>query len=287
MKRNLNLLAILSCILLSVLLLSACGKTNTNPSASPASGGTPTPIILADSIPQQPHSEASFEDMITFLNTVDVDTFENGNFKDIIERVKTEGYIIRPYYDGQPSTLYETVNGTLVVLCPEYENAYFPAEFLYHLIDDNYRYRVEVLYIEEEMIPIAEKWGYIGINRYKRGDTEEEWTKTTTLVFNKQTITFGNVETEVTIVTDREDENSSYASFIWENKYLMRIFGNTIEGGNVYDVINTDILSHLSFEKMPLNSSIAPTSSAAPQPSTSPSAAAPESTALPAAIPEE
>ncbi len=287
MKRNLNLLAILSCILLSVLLLSACGKTNTNSSASPASGGTPTPIILADSIPQQPHSEASFEDMITFLNTVDVDTFENGNFKDIIERVKTEGYIIRPYYDGQPSTLYETVNGTLVVLCPEYENAYFPAEFLYHLIDDNYRYRVEVLYIEEEMIPIAEKWGYIGINRYKRGDTEEEWTKTTTLVFNKQTITFGNVETEVTIVTDREDENSSYASFIWENKYLMRIFGNTIEGGNVYDVINTDILSHLSFEKMPLNSSIAPTSSAAPQPSTSPSAAAPESTALPAAIPEE
>lgn len=287
MKRNLNLLAILSCILLSVLLLSACGKTNTNSSASPASGGTPTPIILADSIPQQPHSEASFEDMITFLNTVDVDTFENGNFKDIIERVKTEGYIIRPYYDGQPSTLYETVNGTLVVLCPEYESAYFPAEFLYHLIDDNYRYRVEVLYIEEEMIPIAEKWGYIGINRYKRGDTEEEWTKTTTLVFNKQTITFGNVETEVTIVTDREDENSSYASFIWENKYLMRIFGNTIEGGNVYDVINTDILSHLSFEKMPLNSSIAPTSSAAPQPSTSPSAAAPESTALPAAIPEE
>ena len=285
MKRT--LFATLSCILLSVLLLSACGKTNTNPSASPASGGTPTPIILADSIPQQPHSEASFEDMITFLNTVDVDTFENGNFKDIIERVKTEGYIIRPYYDGQPSTLYETVNGTLVVLCPEYENAYFPAEFLYHLIDDNYRYRVEVLYIEEEMIPIAEKWGYIGINRYKRGDTEEEWTKTTTLVFNKQTITFGNVETEVTIVTDREDENSSYASFIWENKYLMRIFGNTIEGGNVYDVINTDILSHLSFEKMPLNSSIAPTSSAAPQPSTSPSAAAPESTALPAAIPEE
>lgn len=271
MKRNLNLLAILSCMLLFVLLLTACGKTNTNPSASPASGGTPTPIILADSRPQQPHHEAFFEDMVTFLNTVNADTFESGNFKNIIERVKTEGYIIRPYYDGQPSTLYKGDTDAAVVLCPEYENAYFPAEFLYHLIDDNYRYRVEVLYIEEEMIPIAEKWGYIGINRYKRGDTEEEWTKTTTLVFNKQTITFGNVETEVTIVTDREDENSSYASFIWENKYLMRIFGNTIEGGNVYDVINTDILSHLSFEKMPLNptASTAPAESSAPQPSQS------------------
>ena len=286
-----NLLAILSCILLSVFLLTACEEANTDPSDSPSSAGTPTPIILADGRPQQPHHEAYFEDMVTFLNTVNSDTFESGNFKNIIDRVKAEGYIIRPYYDGQPSTLYETVNGTLVVLCPEYENAYFPPEFLYHLIDDNYRYRVEVLYIEEEMIPIAKKWGYIGINRYKRGDTEEEWTKTTSLVFNKQTITFGDVETEVTIVTDREDENSSYASFVWDNKYLMRIFGNTIEGGNVYDVINTDILPHLSFEKMPLNSSAAtaPAESSAPQPSDglqTPSST-PESTALPTDAPEE
>ena len=291
MKRNLNLLAILSCMLLFVLLLTACGKTNTNPSASPASGGTPTPIILADSRPQQPHHEAFFEDMVTFLNTVNADTFESGNFKNIIERVKTEGYIIRPYYDGQPSTLYKGDTDAAVVLCPEYENAYFPPEFLYHLIDDNYRYRVEVLYIEEEMIPIAEKWGYIGINRYKRGDTEEEWTKTTSLVFNKQTIIWDDVETEVTIVTDPEDANSSYASFVWDNKYLMRIVGDTIENSDAYSTINLDILPHLSFEKMPLNSSTAPASSAAPQSSdnllTPSSTTAPESTTPPADVPEE
>ena len=286
-----NSLAIFSCILLSVFLLTACGETNPNPSELPSSSAEPTPVVQADGIQQQPHSEASFEDMITFLNTVDANTFENGNFKNIIEQVKAEGYIVRPYFDGQPSTLYETVNGTLVVLCPEYENAYFPPEFLYHLIDDNYRYRVEILYIEEEMIPIAEKWGYIGINRYKRGDTEEEWTKTTSLVFNKQMITFGDIETEVTIVTDRQDENSSYASFIWENKYLMRIFGNTIEGGNVYDVINTDILPHLSFQKMPLNSSAAttPADPSTPQPSDSLQTPSPipEGTALPSDASEE
>ena len=261
-----NLLAALSCILLSVFLLAACDGTNTDPAGS-SSAGTPTPFIQADGRPQQPHHEAYFEDMISFLNTVDADTFENGNFKNIIEQVRANGYIVRPYYDGEPSTLYETVNGTLVVLCPEYENAYFPPEFLYHLIDDNYRYRVEVLYIEEEMIPIAEKWGIIGINRYKRGDTKEEWTKTTSLVFDKQTITLGDVETEVTIVTDQADENSSYASFVWDNKYLMRIVGDTIENPDAYSIINLDLLSHLSFEKMPLNASTAPAESSAPQPS--------------------
>ena len=284
MKRT--LFATLSCILLSILLLTACGKdtiTEISPSA--------TANHQVSSRSQSPHHETTFEDMAAFLNTVNADTFENGNFKNILERVKAEEYIIRPYYDGQPSTLYKGDTDAAVVLCPEYENAYFPPEFLYHLIDGNYRYRVEILYIEEEMIPIAKKWGYIGINRYKRGDTEEEWTKTTSLVFNKQTITFGNVETEVTIVTDREDENSSYASFIWENKYLMRIFGNTIDEENVYDVINTDILPHLSFEKMPLNSSTAPASSAAPQSSdnlqTPSSTTAPESTTPPADVPEE
>ena len=287
MKRT--LFATLSCILLSILLLIACGETNTDLSGSPSSADTP--IIQGDSRPQQPHSEASFEDMVTFLNTVNADTFESGNFKDIIERVRTKGYIIRPYFDGQPSTLYETANGTLVVLCPEYENAYFPPEFLYHLIDDNYRYRVEILYIEEEMIPIAKKWRYIGINRYKRGDTEEEWTKTTSLVFNKQTIIWDDVETEVTIVTDPEDANSSYASFVWDNKYLMRIVGDTIENSDAYSTINLDILPHLSFEKMPLNSSTAPASSAAPQSSdnllTPSSTTAPESTTPPADVPEE
>ena len=142
-----------------------------------------------------------------------------------------------------------------------------PPEFLYHLIDDNYRYRIDVWYMDEEFLPIAAKWSHPGIYWYKKGDTEENWTQTTSLTFERQTINFGNVKTEITIVKS-EENNISYASFLWDN-YIIEVRGNTVGNENVYDVINTDILPHLSFQKMPLNptASTAPAESSTPQPS--------------------
>lgn len=286
MKRT--LFATLSCMLLSIFLLTACGETNTDSSDSPSSANTPTAVIQADGIPQQPHSEASFEDMVTFLNTVNADTFESGNFKDIIERVRTEGYIVRPYFDREPAVLRNTDDDGDVLLCPRYDNVKFPPEFMYHLIDEEFWYRIEVMYIEEEFVSAAEENGYWGVRAAREATTIENLKEDSTI--SHHTLTIDGTERNVTVTNDTNGQ--SYGDFVWD-KYLIRVRGDLLTASNPHMNINLDILPHLSFEKMPLNSSTTtpPIDSATPQPDdnlqTPSSTTAPESTALPAAVPEE
>lgn len=286
MKRT--LFATLSCMLLSIFLLTACGETNTYPSGSPSSADTPTAVIHADGIPQQPHSEASFEDMVTFLNTVNADTFESGNFKDIIERVRTEGYIVQPYFDGEPAVLRNTDDDGDVLLCPRYDNVKFPPEFMYHLIDEEFWYRIEVIYIDEHFVSAAEENGYWGVRAAREATTIENLKEDSTI--SHHTLTIDGTERNVTVTNDTNGQ--SYGDFVWD-KYLIRVRGDLLTASNPHMNINLDILPHLSFEKMPLNPTASTTSgeSSAPQPSeslqTTPSTTAPESTALPAAVPEK
>ena len=73
----------------------------------------------------------------------------------------------------------------------------------------------------------------------------------------------------VTIIAART-KNASTAEFVWDNKYLIQINGNTIESENAYETINVELLDHLSFQKMPLTAATASTESPAPQPSDTP-----------------
>ena len=286
MKRT--LFATLSCILLSILLLTACGETNTDLSGSPSSADTPTAVIHADGIPQQPHSEASFEDMAAFLNTVNADTFENGNFKDIIERVKNEGYIVQPYFDGKPAVLRNTDDDGDVLLFPRYNNVKVPPKFMYHLIDEEFSYRVDVMYIDEQFISAAQSNGYLGVCSARDEQTLDEIKGDSTITH--YVLTIDGSERNVTVITYTDGQ--SYGEFVWD-KYLIRVRGDLLTANDSYTNINLDLLPHLSFEKMPLNSSTTtpPIDSATPQPSeslqTTPSTTAPESTALPAAVPEK
>ena len=286
MKRT--LFATLSCILLSILLLTACGETNTDSSDSPSSANTPTAVIQADGIPQQPHSEASFEDMAAFLNTVNADTFENGNFKDIIERVKNEGYIVQPYFDGKPAVLRNTDDDGDVLLFPRYNNVKVPPKFMYHLIDEEFSYRVDVMYIDEQFISAAQSNGYLGVCSARDEQTLDEIKGDSTITH--YVLTIDGSERNVTVITYTDGQ--SYGEFVWD-KYLIRVRGDLLTANDSYTNINLDLLPHLSFEKMPLNSSTTtpPIDSATPQPSeslqTTPSTTAPESTALPAAVPEK
>ena len=283
-----NLFATLSCILLSILLLTACGETNTDLSGSPSSADTPTAVIHADGIPQQPHSEASFEDMAAFLNTVNADTFENGNFKDIIERVKNEGYIVQPYFDGKPAVLRNTDDDGDVLLFPRYNNVKVPPKFMYHLIDEEFSYRVDVMYIDEQFISAAQSNGYLGVCSARDEQTLDEIKGDSTITH--YVLTIDGSERNVTVITYTDGQ--SYGEFVWD-KYLIRVRGDLLTANDSYTNINLDLLPHLSFEKMPLNSSTTtpPIDSATPQPDdnlqTPSSTTAPESTALPAAVPEE
>ena len=283
-----NLFATLSCILLSILLLTACGETNTDLSGSPSSADTPTAVIHADGIPQQPHSEASFEDMAAFLNTVNADTFENGNFKDIIERVKNEGYIVQPYFDGKPAVLRNTDDDGDVLLFPRYNNVKVPPKFMYHLIDEEFSYRVDVMYIDEQFISAAQSNGYLGVCSARDEQTLDEIKGDSTITH--YVLTIDGSERNVTVITYTDGQ--SYGEFVWD-KYLIRVRGDLLTANDSYTNINLDLLPHLSFEKMPLNSSTTtpPIDSATPQPDdnlqTPSSTTAPESTALPAAVPEK
>ena len=243
MKRT--LFATLSCILLSILLLTACGKdtiTEISPSA--------TANHQVSSRSQSPHHETTFEDMAAFLNTVNADTFESGNFKDIIERVRTEGYIVQPYFDGKPAVLRNTDDDGDVLLCPRYDNVKFPPEFMYHLIDEEFWYRIEVMYIEEEFVSAAEENGYWGVRAAREATTIENLKEDSTI--SHHTLTIDGTERNVTVTNATNGQ--SYGDFVWD-KYLIRVRGDLLTASNPHMNINLDILPHLSFEKMPLNSS--------------------------------
>lgn len=265
-----NLLAILSCILLSIFLLTACGKdtvTKVSPSA--------TPNQQDSTIPQQPHSEATFEDMMNFLNTVNVNTFENSNFKDIINRVKAEGYLIRPYYDGQPAGIQENTNQ--VRLSPQNDNIGYPSNFTYFCKNDEYLYTIRVFYIKEELLSIAKKDGIGGLYNYQMGIQKNEENAPSS---EKHKTNINKTDGYINIFISRTGD-TSHAEFMWDDKYLIQINGNVEENGNAHETINLEILNHLSFEKMPLNSSAATTPAESPTPQPS------DSLQTPSSVPEE
>lgn len=243
MKKHLYLFVI--SFLICFLLFTACGES--------AGKEQPTATIYQqnDGIPQQPHHEETFEEMAAFLNTVNADTFENGNFKDIIERVRTEGYIVQPYFDGKPAVLRDTKpnNNGNVLLCPRYENVKVPPEFMYHLIDEEFLYRIEVMYIEEEFVPAAEANGYLGVRAFRDNKALELFKQKTDIKHEK--VVIGGIEKNITITT--YDDGISHGEFVWDEQYLIRIYGDVVENSSTaHTTINLDILPHLSFHKLPL-----------------------------------
>ena len=231
------------------LLFVACGN--------PTENAQPTATVYQQSsdIPQQPHHEASFEEMTAFLNTVNADTFENGNFKDIIERIRTEGYIIQPYFDGEPAVLRKTDDDGDVLLHPRYNNVKVPPKFMYHLIDNEFWYRIEIMYIDEEFVSAAKENGYWGVYADRDATTIDKIKDDAAI--SHHTLTIDGAERNVTVTKNANGQ--SYGEFVWD-KYLIRVRGDLLTVHNPHMNINLDILPHLSFEKLPLNPNDTPVS---------------------------
>lgn len=257
MKKNVFLLSII--FIVSISLLVACSNENNTINAP-----LPTAIIDNDTFPIQPHLEMTFTDMAAFINTVDENTFENGEFKDIIERVRIEDYIIRPYFDGEPASPRE--NREQIMLSPVYDNLKNPPYFTYFCSSEEYLYTIDFFYLDEALIPAAKENGFSGIYQVLYGNTQID--SSTAPIHTTHKIYIDGTEISITVVTAQVQE-SSYAEFMWDDKYLVKIQGDNIENKNALDVINLDLLPHLSFEKMLLNptASTAPAESSTPQPS--------------------
>lgn len=236
MKKNVWRLTAIA--LLLTFLLSACEES---PAASPTPqigcGGFPPP--------QQPYGVATFEDMVAFLNTVNANVFEAGNFKEIIDRTRADGYILRPYFDNKPASLNNTGENRNVLLCPRYDNGKIPPGFMYHLREGKQKYRIEITYIEEEFVYAAEENGFAGFYAARNPQATSK-----TLSLPHTTVTIGGIEKNVTITNG--SGNSPYGEFVWD-KYLIRISGDLFTTGRPDAALNTDLFSHISFRKIRLN----------------------------------
>lgn len=228
-------------------MLSGCNNIQNNLNSYQEPTNTPggvTPVV-------QPHGEKTYEEMISFINTVDENTFEEGQFKSIIDRVREENYIIRPLYDGEPATFANRDNNDDFFLEPYYVHADYPPQFMYHFEDDGYKYRINIIYIDEAYIDVADADGYLGYKYYRDGDTSGNWRNTEDYdKISHKTVHIDGKDRNVTFETWTELETTE-AFFVWD-KYLIKIVGDHIENEHIYDVCNIDILPHLSFEKVPL-----------------------------------
>lgn len=235
MSKRISLIWMILC-----LLFTACN--------SPAgSAPTPTPQIDCGGFPppQQPHSETTFEDMVTLLNTVNANVFESGNFKEIIDRTRADGYILRPYFDNRPAALQADKNGD-VSICPRYDGGRIPPGFMYHLREGKQSYQIEITYIEEEFISAAEENGFAGFYAARNPETASKNSSPR----SHYTVMIGDTEKNITVTASTN--GFSYGEFVWE-KYLIRVSGNLFTTGQPDATINTDLFSHLSFRKMRLN----------------------------------
>ena len=229
--------------------LSGCNNIQNNPNTYEEPTSTPSgvaPVV-------QPHGEKTYEEMIAFINTVDENTFKDGQFKSIIDRVREENYIIRPLYDGKPATLADRGNNGNLYIEPYYSYSNYPPQFMYHFEDGGYKYRINIIYIDEAYIDAADVDGYTGYKHYRDGDTSGQWK--TTEEYNKithKTIKIDGKDRNVTFYTTNKLYDLTNAYFVWD-KYLIKVAGDVfVEEVDVYAVCNTDILPHLSFEKVPL-----------------------------------
>ena len=242
---------IYSIILIVVLCLLSFVGCNENVKTDVEVANTPTGIS-GEAPRQQPHDEVSFEDMINFINTVDEETYQDGDFNSIIDRVREEGYIIRPYFDGEPSTLADRGSSGAVYIEPYYVKPNVPPQFMYHFDDDGYKYRINVMYIDEAYIDASDADGYAGYRKYRDGDTTGQWK--TTEEYNNITHQIINIDGEDRNVTFETwpDNDITNAFFVWD-KYLIKVAGDVyVEGGNAYGTCNVNLLTRLSFEKIPL-----------------------------------
>ena len=231
-------------------IFSACGNAPENPAVA-----TTTPII--HNMPVQPHGEKTYEEMISFINTVDENTFQDGQFKSAIDRVREENYIIRPLYDGNAATFADREPNFPLYIEPYYKHADYPPQFMYHFEDDGYKYRINVIYIDEAYIDDADDYGFSGYYHFLNGGTKAEWKKTKAYkTLSHKKIHIDGKKCNVTLQTLSEDK-STQAFFVW-GKYLIKVVGDHIENERAYDVCNTDILTHLSFEKVPLKQRSSP-----------------------------
>ena len=180
--------------------------------------------------------------------------------------MKNEGYIVQPYFDGKPAVLRNTDDDGDVLLFPRYNNVKVPPKFMYHLIDEEFSYRVDVMYIDEQFISAAQSNGYLGVCSARDEQTLDEIKGDSTITH--YVLTIDGSERNVTVITYTDGQ--SYGEFVWD-KYLIRVRGDLLTANDSYTNINLDLLPHLSFEKMPLNptASTASGESSAPQPSQS------------------
>lgn len=236
MKKNCWRLLVV--FLLLTFLFSAC----TEGFAAP----TPTPQIGCGGFPppQQPYHETSFEDMTALLNTVNANIFESGNFKEIIDRTRADGYILRPYFDNKPAALQKQNELGSVLLCPRYDGGKIPPGFMYHLQEGEQKYTLDITYIEEEFISAAEENGSAG---FYAARNQKQMLKDSP-DRRHTTVTIGGTEKNVTVTSNGA---YPYGEFVWD-KYLIRVSGPLFTAGQPNAELNTELFSRISFRKIRL-----------------------------------
>ncbi len=173
--RKKNLLYV-SLLLVAVLILSCGCQGNANTLSEPTCTiAQATNGVEEEGTPQQPHNESSFLDMITFVNTVDENVFENGAFKNVVEMIKEDGYILQPYYDNEAANIALRNERQSLCLAPSYNGVSEELFAWYRSTVEGreYHFYVGVYYLKSEYLDEYAEHGSGGAY-YAQGDAYEE-----------------------------------------------------------------------------------------------------------------
>lgn len=214
-------LAVLLVLISVISLFSGCG--NEKP--------TNTPTICPQFIP--PHSENTAEELISFINTVDENTFENGAFKDIISRVRTKGYILYPCLDGSPIILSLTGEFPPVSLSPNQVSSSSPAGISYYFIENQCKYLIGVLYADESHLQAVDTNAYTSFYH-----ADEKF---------QQKLYIDGAERNVSFFVT----SGTSAHFVLDD-LLITVNSNILFEDSDPFPCDADFLSRLSFKKIPL-----------------------------------
>lgn len=196
--------------------------------------------------------ETTIESMTNFINTVNAETYCGGSFKDVILRIRQDGYIIVPTFDGEISAvLTDAEIGRVVLSQSEPQNGTLPPYFVIHFSDNGFRYRADIYLIKENEASDFAENGFNAINgNYITEAQEYQETQYITETF----VSSQGQEMQIRSFSHPlKNADYSAAEVVLEEKFYIRIVGDYSQKSNVYDAINKELLSHIGFTKVYLN----------------------------------
>lgn len=266
MKRQFFYICIL--MVLSIILCVGCYNGDTNIPQC-----TETPIVTATISPDtiineeqgdeeqineeqpevRPHSESSYENMIAFLNNVDENTFGEGRFKNVIDMIRDDGYILQPYFNGTPATIAVRNEEQTLHLAPAYNGLSEELFAWYRNTVDGkeYYFYVGVNYIEEQYLDEYEAHGSGGAY-YAKGDDYEEKVNSAIFKSARDYVKMQTCGEERNIILIKENTGGYNAAEFRYDDFGIYVRFYVADEGILIDEAR-EILNKLSFEKVYLN----------------------------------